>query len=312
MASLQAEAARLREEAQQLQASMAVEGRRERARRIAAGAARVGEEGLRRWLEDSCGLQGSEAQRGARSLSERLVGELRSGGVDPVDFSLEELASPAFEAALEAVLAERREGVRLAREAQEVQAKRQAEERRSEEEEERRPWRPDMLNDDRSTGTRALAVLPYIFPMFDRLQSALPLAKVLPALSPLFELLAVPFAIFGTMAFGTQIWWLVLTLTAASRRLPRLVRFNVQQAVLIDVAFFVATILGTVVYYASGGTGAAEDDIGGFLYSALLLLVGYSAACSAFGRDPDGIPFISDLTKSIIDAPPPPGFGSDE
>merc|ERR1712113_1080979 len=129
---------------------------------------------------------------------------------------------------------------------------------------------------------------------------------------PLFDILEVPYGIYQVAPFITQFWWFALTLLANSRRLPRLIRFSLQQAVLLDIAFFAGTFVATVVYGATGGAvETAEDSIGGPFYVLLFGCVLYCWGCCALGRDPDGTPVVSEITKKSLDAPPPPGFGSD-
>jgi len=339
---LRSEAARLRLEADALQAASLADARSARAMEIVAlgevamndgsgpwassdGKAAssppsprtAGREQFALWLQTSQGFEAEAAGEAAAQMLERLLLAFGSGGVGSGDgdqkgerqqqlLSLEELATETFEVELGVVLQEQRARIQRAQQEQRLRDV----ERQQEAEEARELWTPEMLNDDRSFGTRAWAALPYLMPLFDQLQSALPLAAVVPSLKPLFGLLSTPFALYAAAPFGAQFLWFVFFLVANNRRLPRLVRYSLQQAVLLDVTYFVLSVLATVVYSAVGGMGTAEESIGGWLYSVLFATIVYCFVCCALGRDPDGIPVISESTEQAIDGPPPIGFGS--
>jgi hypothetical protein len=262
-------------------------------------------------LQEANGLGGPAAADEATQLFDRLSDGGEVGG-SKRGLSFEELVGDEFDAELLPALSRLRAAAERTRTEKREREQSLAAERKMQDDWEQRPWTPAMLNDDRSLDTRILAALPYVLPLFDRLGSALPLVAAAPILMPLFDILEVPYGIYEVFPFITQVWWFSLTLLANNRRLPRLIRFSLQQAVLLDIAFFSGTFVATVVYGATGGAvETAENLLGGPFYVLLFGCVLYCWGCCALGRDPDGIPVVSEFTKKSLDAPPPPGFGSD-
>jgi len=318
VAELQAEAARLRAEAAGETATLATDRRLQRAQSIlevgANEAGRAGRECLGQWLQGSSGLDNFAADEVASELL-LLLARSGNGGTTLVrGVSLEQLASEEFSAALEAVLADRKALEEKLRAEESAKDELRAEKRRWQEDFAASPYKAEdeRLNDDRSFGSRALAVLVLAFPLFDNIPSGASLVDVVPALTVFFDAFRVPFGIFATLPLGSIVAWLILSIFANNRKNPRIVRYGLQLAVLLDVAFFAASFVGAFLYYAAtGGIGDVAVEVGEVLYVGLFGIFVYCASCCASGEDPKGIPYLSNWTETTLDSDPLPGFGSD-
>jgi len=309
--ALAKEAAALRAEAAQLQEAEASQKRDARARQILGPVLEtVDREGLEGWLRERQGLEAAAASEGAERLAAACAGR--------EVLELKDLSSSAFNAELEKVLQEAREATAnaaaLAQREQMLRAKQAREEKDSLSREERRPWKPEQLNDDRDPGTRLVSALAYLFPLLDSLYGVALAAESeqIPVLSSIISALSPFFFLLGQFSLGTQILWFLLTVVANNRRLPRLLRFSIQQAVFLDVAYLALALVASAAYFGTGGPG---DDVSvSFVLPifALMSLIFLYAAVSALllGREADSLPFLSKYTSDWIDGPPPPGFGS--
>lgn len=301
IAALQAEAARLKAEAEG-------ERRVARARQILAGTERADEAALCLWLCETTGAD----EAGAADVARRLL-LLSTAGVPP-SMSVEDLASDAFDDKLAEALATWREENQKAR--KQRQEEEQVEDERLDEQSKwnTTPWKPENLNDDRSVSVRIMACLPFLLPLIDHVPFLETLAEAVPPLQLLLKALSGPYGPYHVLPLVEQLWWVLLTISANNREIPRLVRYGLQLAVNLDVAFFGVSVLAAILYGGAGGGGEVEDFevvLGGYLYAGLLVSVLYSMGCCLLGRDPDGFPIVSKLTKDSLDGPPPPFFGSD-
>lgn len=284
-AKLELEAAKLRAEAEEMEKERAVEKRRNRAvELLGEGTTVLSVEALRERLKEVEGVEVSEDQ--AKNLG--------------ASFTYDDLASVTFEKALEKIAVEERAKLR-AREAEEERerARMQKEAANNARNEQRAV--PTEVNDDRSINTRVLASLPYLLPLVDGLQFGIGLLQLVPALMPLFAILAIPSALLNAIPFGSLIVFILLTVLANQRELPQLLRFNLQQAVYLDVALFIPTLFASVVSLATGGNQDTVRDFGEAVYVVLIAAVVYAVALTIIGKDPDGLPFFSDAARRSVD-----------
>ena len=83
--------------------------------------------------------------------------------------------------------------------------------------------------------------------------------------------------------------------------LSREVRFNSQQAVLIDVALIFPQILGEAVSDADAKLPRAiMEPCSNFVWIAYVSLVVYCVTSNLRGKKPDQIPFISSTAEYVI------------
>lgn len=153
---------------------------------------------------------------------------------------------------------------------------------------------------------RILAGLPYLFPLLD----ALPYGRAIIEhfqlqYNPIFAIFAFLFTIYQSVPFSGLIAFFSLNVLTNNLRLNRLIRFNIQQAILLDIALIFPGIIGSVVTFAAKGLGfAVPVEIANAASSALFLtfvaLFLYGVGTSWLGVEGDGIPFISDRVKQRV------------
>ena len=155
-----------------------------------------------------------------------------------------------------------------------------------------------LLNDSEPTGRdKLLSILPYLFPLLDSLQFGRFLI-VENADNPLVGLLALAYAAYRSIPFSGFVAFLALNVLSSNPGINRLVRFNMQQAIFLDIALFfpgfIAAVLGVIG--SSAGLTIPESFVeltNNAIFGALLLTVAYASVSSLLGITPDKIPLIS-------------------
>ena len=213
------------------------------------------------------------------------INELK--GVDAFKMKLETLLRDEREAALRAVA-----------EAKEAQAAAALEEQRA-------SALAQFLNDGPpSLSDRIVSLLPYLFPLLDAIQYGRFLINT-ELDNPFVATLTVLFNLYEKVPFSGLIAFFALSALSNNMRLNRIVRFNIQQAIFLDIALIVPGIVGgvsgillpylgveippAVAVYASTGTF--------FIFSAAII---YSLVCSVSGITPDKLPFISERVENRV------------
>jgi len=159
----------------------------------------------------------------------------------------------------------------------------------------------ELINDREPTGTeKILSVLPYLFPLLDNLQFGRFLVLE-NADNPLVALVAVLFALYKSIPFGGFIAFFALNFLSANPSINTLIRFNMQQAIFLDIFLFFPALfgaLGALVLEGVGGTKIppAVVELGSdVIFFSLLAACVYATVSSLLGKTPDKIPFISGL-----------------
>jgi len=200
---------------------------------------------------------------------------------------------------------------------EESRVKEAAEEKRSKECAQRQAILEEYLsklpepNEDTGLFTRVGSMLTYLLPLLDSVLFAKPLASQLPQLEPLY-------AAFASGPYGLAPWILyaVFQGLANNTDLPKLLRFNMRQSVLLNVSLLVPIVIGAVASSASklalGTTnewgewtpGKVPQDISDpcnlAVFALLLACILYSMASSLLGRMPVGIPIISQRAERTM------------
>lgn len=161
----------------------------------------------------------------------------------------------------------------------------------------------DFLNEKpASVSDRVISILPYLFPLMDGLQYGRFLLSG-DTSNPFIVLLAVLYGLYRSIPFSGFVAFFALNFLSGNPSINRLVRYNMQQAIFIDIAlFFPSLILGVGGLIANGAGGGAlppgvSEIFSDVIFGTLLVMLGYCVVSSAFGREPDGIPLISDAVK---------------
>jgi hypothetical protein len=157
----------------------------------------------------------------------------------------------------------------------------------------------DMINDKPPTNTdKLVSIIPYLFPLLDSLQFANFLVNNNPE-NPLSGLAAIIYTAYRSIPLGGFIAFFALNSLSGNPTINRLVRFNMQQAIYLDIALFFPGLLAAL--YALVGQGLGFElppsviELGSDgLFLGLLATLGYASVSSLLGATPDKIPFVSD------------------
>lgn len=160
----------------------------------------------------------------------------------------------------------------------------------------------ELINDKPPSGTdKLVSVLPYLFPLLDGLQ----FARFLVIENPdniLSAIIGVTYALYRSIPFGGLIAFFALNFLSGNPSINRLVRFNMQQAIYLDIALFFPGLLAALYELVGQGLGlslpTALTEIGSnVMFATLLAAVGYTTISSLLGITPNKIPVISDAVE---------------
>lgn len=163
--------------------------------------------------------------------------------------------------------------------------------------------RLDILNDREPTvSDRAFSILPYLFPLLDGLQYGRFLLGGEDGSNPFIAALAIIYTLYRNVPFSGLIAFFALNFLSNNPSINRLVRFNMQQAIFVDIALFfpslVTGLLGIVLGGMKTELPAAAVQLGtDGIFVTLLLALGYCTVSSLFGVTPDKLPIISDAVE---------------
>lgn len=335
-AKLELEAAKLRAEVDAMQRSAAEKLLQERAARLLGdlpglglqelmtrlketeGLELVEEQGQR--LAKACGLgqvseEAAEKLRRAEAFNLPDVEELRQKATpQPVFFTSATLTSEPFDKELKRIVADLRV-------AKQRQAEQEAFERRAKEANSNvgagtsgagtstpgpsatsTPGPKQGENDDRSGGSRILASLCYLLPLSQAFQYAIPFASIFPFMQVLFAPIAIVTLILNAIPAGSLIFFIVFIFLAQWKEgVPRLVRFSLEQSVLLNIALTIPALLLAGLEISAGGASDGSVIGGAATFFAMLAVTVYCVASNIDGKEPDGLGFISATTYGVID-----------
>lgn len=160
----------------------------------------------------------------------------------------------------------------------------------------------EMLNDAPPTNKdKLVSVLPYLLPLLDGLQWGRFLILDIEKANgdnPLFIALAVLYTLYRSIPFSGFLAFLAINILSSNTRINRLVRFNLQQSIFVDLALILPGILTGVAAVALPTLGVSLptnfSELGAdFVFGLLLLTLSYCTISSLLGITPDKIPFVS-------------------
>ena len=143
---------------------------------------------------------------------------------------------------------------------------------------------------------RLLAAAAYLLPWSD----AIPFGRSLFGLWPVLQWLnlpALPVAMLQqAVPFGSFVLFLVLYLAVVrNSQVPYLIRFNVLQAILVDILLVVVSLIFSVLL-APLGAGFALRTLGNTVFLGALVLILFALVESLRGREAD-IPTLSEAVR---------------
>ena len=144
---------------------------------------------------------------------------------------------------------------------------------------------------------RLLAALAYLLPWSDALPFGQGLFGLFPALQWL-SLPALPLMLLEQQAepFGGLVLFLVLFLAVVRNgRVPYLIRFNVLQAILIDILLILISLVFSVLL-APLGAGFALRTLSNTVFLGALLLVAFAVVQSLRGQEAE-VPSLSEAVR---------------
>jgi len=158
--------------------------------------------------------------------------------------------------------------------------------------------RLEFLNESEPTTTdKLVSVLPYLFPLMDGLQYGRFILSDAEG-NPLVAIVAVIYALYRAIPFSGFAAFFALNFLSNNPSLNRLVRYNMQQAIFLDIALFfpglVSGLLSLILGQAGNPIPTALVEIStDAIFVTLLLALGYCSVSSLLGITPDKIPIVS-------------------
>jgi len=143
---------------------------------------------------------------------------------------------------------------------------------------------------------RLLAALAYLLPWSD----ALPFGQSLFGLFPVLQWLSLPafpvLLLQQAVPFGGFVLFLVLFLAVVrNTKVPYLIRFNVLQAILVDILLILVSLAFSVLL-APLGLGFALRTLSNTVFLGALLLVGFGMVQSLRGQEAE-VPSLSQAVR---------------
>ena len=166
----------------------------------------------------------------------------------------------------------------------------------------------ELVNDKPPTASdKIVSVLPYLFPLLDGLQFSR-FFLMGHSENPLAITAAIAYALYRSIPFGGLISFFGLTFLSDNPKLNRLVRFNLQQAVFLDIFLFAPALvasLGTALL-SRGGVVIPPEVVElstDATFLALVGAIGYASVSSLLGIAPNRLPFVSERTEQRMISP---------
>lgn len=158
----------------------------------------------------------------------------------------------------------------------------------------------EILNEKEPTNSdKVLSVLPYLFPLMDGLQwGRFLLGAEGSESNPFVVVLAVLYSLYRSIPLSGFIAFFVLNFFAGTPSINRLVRYNMQQAIFLDIALFFPGLLTGIISLTGVGVPDIITQVGDdAIFVTLLATIAYCTASSLFGIAPNKIPLISKVVE---------------
>lgn len=292
---LQLEAAKLREDVLELEAVQQEEERRKREALFRSwdldASGTLDEQELRIGLKEECKVEidDDKAKRLLKALDDNGDGVLQNEEfcLNRVEKKLQEFRDEEMEAE-----AERRK----------IEALQREKELAEKEKEEYLASLPER-NEDTSLPTRLLAASAYLLPLLDASRFGVQLCLLKPELLPLFSALMAPMSVINAIPYGLGFLTIFFGMQsiAGDKSNPALVRYNMRQAIQLDVMLFVPVLSGVIwdalQSYWQVQLDAITAVCAGAVFLTMLTLIVYSVGMTLLGQYPKGIPFASETAE---------------
>jgi len=163
----------------------------------------------------------------------------------------------------------------------------------------------NLINDKKPSNVdRIVSALPYLLPLMDGLSFGKFLLTGHED-NPLVGVLALLYTVYRSIPFSGFVAFFTFSALASNLSTNRLVRFNAQQAVYLDLALFVPGLVIALAGAASSFLGLSFPPVIGELSSdavfvTLIATIGYSTVSSLLGVTPDKVPFLSESVNKRV------------
>ena len=163
----------------------------------------------------------------------------------------------------------------------------------------------ELINDKPPTTTdKIVSVLPYLFPLMDGLMFGQYLLAGNEN-NPVVATLAILYTIYRSIPFSGFLAFFALSAFSINLSINRLIRFNMQQAIFLDVALFVPGLIGALAGLVSSGLGVSIPPLlsqvsSDAIFLGLVAMLGYATVSSLLGITPDKIPLISQTVNNRL------------
>uniref|UniRef100_A0A7S0PYH6 Tic20 family protein Ycf60 n=1 Tax=Coccolithus braarudii TaxID=221442 RepID=A0A7S0PYH6_9EUKA len=144
---------------------------------------------------------------------------------------------------------------------------------------------------------RVFGTLPYILPVLDGFGYGIYVYQNVPGAGEVAGVIAPLVALFQSLPFAGIVLFIGLSLFTRNAGLSRMVRFNIQQALLLDIALIIPGLFSPVTSLLP-----LELQIIGtnFVFYVCVFTVIYSAWSNAQGELPDQVPVLSEAAMMQI------------
>jgi hypothetical protein len=151
---------------------------------------------------------------------------------------------------------------------------------------------------------RVLSCLPYLLPLLDGDSYGRFIFRAFPPLGLADAIVLGPLKlVYNSIPFFGLIVFFGLTILSRNPDIPRSIRFNMQQAVILDIFLIFPSLLSQL-----GGLGGGSlvlprvivESGNNFVFYCLVASVGYALISNLTGKIPNQIPVISEATENQI------------
>nr|AUO68227.1 Tic20-like protein [Saccharina japonica] len=162
------------------------------------------------------------------------------------------------------------------------------------------------VNDGPATAAdKALSALTYLLPLVDGISFAGHLFGAFPEQTAWAQPLAAVLLALRSLPFATLVGFFSLSALSGNPQVNKLVRFNMQQAINLDIALIVPGVLGALASVSLGQDAyklvplaEAGSDV---VFVAMLAAVAYSVVTSSTGSFPNKLPLLGRLNRENPD-----------
>ena len=146
---------------------------------------------------------------------------------------------------------------------------------------------------------RLLSCFPYLLPLADGCSFGRYIYSRFPPIGAVERFTLQPLSdLFGSVPFSGLVVFVAFSFAARQQNLPRYVRFNIQQAILLDIALVFPSLFGSA---ADNLLRYLVEPATNFVFYCFVAATGYSLVWNLVrGEEPDQIPVVSDAARQQI------------